>query len=382
MKIGIITIHNSPNYGACLQSYALYKYLKSCGHDVEIIDLHRPYQEDYIPSKKYLPYSQKEKSTLLKIKEWIIDNIRRESKHEPINYLSDESQKKFEIFNSRIHYSRPYYGIDDLYSDPPIYDLYITGSDQVWNPIQPYCVEPYFLTFAPKNKRRLAYAASIGQYSIPDRYKSEYKEWLKQYDAVSVREAHTASLLSGLTGLHITTVADPTFLLEKQQWEEIAIKPAVSEPYILYFTLIPNSELLDYAIRISKESGIKLINLRSLVPEYYEGAPYTTVTDAGPCEFLGYMGCADIVITDSFHGSAISLLMGAKNLFTYIAPTNTKGVRIEELYRIVGYEDHVLYGDLIMGYEELCAKQINHENVNIIISQSRESSRNFLLTNL
>lgn len=51
MKIGIITIHNSPNYGACLQSFALYKFLEQQGYSTEIIDLHRPYHDDYVVSK-------------------------------------------------------------------------------------------------------------------------------------------------------------------------------------------------------------------------------------------------------------------------------------------------------------------------------------------
>lgn len=382
MRIGIITIHKSPSYGACLQSYALFQYLKECGYDVEIIDLHRPYQEEYVPSKKYVPYPQQEKTCLKKIKECVKNIIKGESKVKKTCYLSKESKEKFKEFNDRIKYSRPYYSIDDLYSNPPVYDVYLTGSDQVWNPTQPYCIEPYFLTFAPNGKKRLSYAASLGQYSIPDRYKFEYTKWLKLYDAISVRESQTASYLSELTGLQINTVVDPTFLLGKQKWEKIAVKPVIKEPYILYFALSPNIDLLNYAIKISKESGIRLINFRSLVPEYYEGAPYTTVTDAGPCEFLGYMGCAEMVITNSFHGSAISLLMGAKNLFTYIPPTNTRGVRIEELFRIVGYEDHILYGDLTLSYKELCAKRIDHEKVNLQISRAKEKSCEFLLKNL
>lgn len=58
MKVGIITIHNSPNYGACLQSFALYQYLKLQDYNVEIIDLHRPYHADYKQSHKYVTYAE------------------------------------------------------------------------------------------------------------------------------------------------------------------------------------------------------------------------------------------------------------------------------------------------------------------------------------
>lgn len=70
-KIGIITIHNSPNYGACLQSFALYKYLELQGYPVEIIDLHRPYYDDYVPSSRFLPFDHYPKSIKQKLKEWV-----------------------------------------------------------------------------------------------------------------------------------------------------------------------------------------------------------------------------------------------------------------------------------------------------------------------
>ena len=380
MKIGIITIHKSPNYGACLQSYALVKYLEQKGYEVEIIDLHRPYQSDYVESKKYVPFNQKERTIRTRLKDFFCVFFRR--RRNKVIYLSKESQVKFDSFNAQLNYSRAYYGIDELYKNPPIYDVYITGSDQVWNPSQPYCVEPYFLTFAPKGKFRMSYAASLGQDSIPEKIIPDYIKWLNQYDVISVRELRTSDYLSKLAKIDIYTVADPTFLLDKKHWNDIAVNPQVNKPYILYFTLNPDSDLLSYAIRLSEESGIRLINFRSIIPEYYDGAPYTTVTDAGPREFLGYLGGAEMVITNSFHGSVISLLMSTKNVFTYISPTNTKGVRIEELYKLVNLENHILRNDLSKGYEDLCNMYIDYKMVDKLIDAARQKSRKFLLDNL
>ena len=125
-RVGIITIHNSPNYGASLQSYALYKYIEQSGYDCEVIDLHRPSCKDYVPSKNYVPYR---KSILRRLKVVIRRIIGRKNK-----FYSEEAKVKFDAFNAQIKMSRPYYGVDELYANPPRYDLYITGSDQVWNP--------------------------------------------------------------------------------------------------------------------------------------------------------------------------------------------------------------------------------------------------------
>ena len=138
-KVGIITIHNSPNYGACLQSYALYRYIQQQGNDVEIIDLHRPFAyEDYIPSKKYVSCRSVKRSLLSKIK-GNVKSLMGIKPKKPSLY-SPSAIKKFDEFNSVIKLSKPYRGIDELYANPPLYDLYISGSDQLWNPTQAYCL--------------------------------------------------------------------------------------------------------------------------------------------------------------------------------------------------------------------------------------------------
>lgn len=180
-RIGVITIHNSPNYGATLQSFALWKYLSEQGYDVEVIDLYRPYQIEYIPSKKFKSCRRESCFKLIKsyIKKFFFV-------HQSVNLLSDEVVCKFRKFNSQIKLSKPFYGPDELYEHPPIYDIYITGSDQVWNPTQPYCVEPYFLTFVGNSGKKISYAASIGISSLSETEEQKYKQWLESYIKISV----------------------------------------------------------------------------------------------------------------------------------------------------------------------------------------------------
>lgn len=381
MKVGIITIHDSPSYGASLQSYSLYKYIENKGHDVKIIDLHRPYQADYIKSKKYKLYEGGRIDAILKkIKILIYQTIRNPKKQTSNNtdLYSIGAKKKFLMFNSCIKKTRPYYGCDDLYENPPIFDVYITGSDQVWNPFQPYCIEPYFLTFAPKGKKKLSYAASLGIRRFPDDILPKVKEWLRQYDAISVREEQLRQYLVSVTGLKIEKVADPTFLLSTGHWKKLAVQPSYSKKYILLFTLNHNKSLLDYCLQLSKESGIELLSLRMKQPEYNTEAGYMAVTDAGPREFLGYIQNASMVITDSFHGTVFSFLMEAGNVFTYIANDNKRGIRIENLYKEFDCMSHILYGDLSRTYNQLAANKIDKSRVQMIIEKKREESAHFL----
>lgn len=381
MKIGIITIHNSPSYGGSLQSYALYRFLELQGYDVEIIDLHRPYQRDYQVSRVYKVYSEKSlfQSLLLSLKKSVKGILEKRIATESL--YSEKAFEKFQSFNGMIKYSEPYLGCDMLYRNPPIYDVYITGSDQVWNPYQPYCIEPYFLTFVPKGKKRISYAASVGLDKLPIVFEDKVSKWLKNYNYISVREQKTANYLSALTGLNIATVADPTFLLTPEYWNKIAVRPK-SKNYILMFTLGTNSKVLEYCRSLSSESGLDLISLRMKQPEYAESMGYCAVTDAGPAEFLGYLANADLVITDSFHGTVFSFLMGAKNVFTYISDSNKRGVRIINLYDEMGCPDHILRGELEDTYFELQNKSLNKEQVNKNIDRIASASKQFLLNSL
>lgn len=373
MRIGIITIHNSPNYGACLQSYALWKFLAMRGHDVEIIDLYRPYQKEYVRSKRYKPYAkpvscQSVISTLLR-RGGLRKNVRRA--------FSEEAFLKFQRFNSVIRQSKPYRGIDELYADPPLYDLYISGSDQLWNPTQPYCLEPYFLTFAPRGSKKISFATSIGVTSLTETVKHDFKKWLDDYDAVSVREKQGKALLESFLDKEICQVADPTFLLEQQAWKSLAVMPSFNMPYILLFALQHNQYLFDYARKIAGECGKHLFYLCQ-VAESGAFENCTIVNNAGIEEFLGYIANADMLITESFHGTVFSLLMGTRNFYTYIAASNMRGSRIEDLLLPFGLSCHILRGELDLSYADLEKKQIDICRNASVIGQLRDSAIAFI----
>lgn len=372
MKIGIITIHKSPSYGACLQSFALWKYISSEGVDCEIIDLHRPTHIDFKKSDRFLPMRQehltfkvKVLTELFKLKDKLLAKV----------HLSP-LEKKYNQFNEEIKYSKVYKGVDELYANPPSYDLYVTGSDQVWNPQQAYCIEPYFLTFVNNGGKKISYAASIGLKDLLSEEKEKFAQWLESYDAIGVREKSAQELLTSFMNKPTTLVLDPTFLLDKESWLKESVLPAVDDSYILLFSLFTPSNILNFAKRIAEESDKRLIILAPNRKEIGNGG--ILVNDAGPREFLGYFYQADMVITDSFHGTVFSMIMEAGNFFSYIAPNNRRGSRIVDLLSLFQLEDHLLSPELKETAIELQSHQIDLSILKERIKEERAKSISFL----
>ena len=373
-RVGIVTIHDSPNYGGSLQAYALYEYIKNKGADCEIIDIRRPVHPDYIYERRYTSYRNNPFSFRKKLKNIIKKLIGRKTKK--TQYTSDIAEQRFRQFNSSIRYSKPYGRLSDLKKNPPVYDVYISGSDQLWNPTQPYCLEPYFLTFAPKGKVRISYATSIGITELQINEKNDFKKWLSMYDAISVREKQAQKLLESFIDQDVSVVLDPTFLLDIDYWKRIANFPDIKGDYILMFLLANNPEIINYGIRLSKESKKHLIFIKA--PHLHTNENYTVNNDCGPKEFLGYIGNADMVITDSFHCTVFSILMGAGNFFSYISPDSKKSCRITDLLEMFELKEHLLRADFSLSYSELENIVIDKENLRNKILSEQTKSRNFL----
>lgn len=380
-RIGIITIHNSPNYGACLQSFALYEYIRRLGHEVEVIDLHRPTHPDYIASRRFVPCSHRFETTSQRIKRIIKTGIkwliRREKtlrtnicKTPPLSAL-----QLFDTFNKQIRLTHPFKKIDELYAEPPVFDTYVTGSDQVWNPTQAYCIEPYFLTFV-KQGRKISYASSIGigADKLTPQEQRKFKKWLSKYDRISVREISAQKFLTDLTGKEISYVADPTFLLDRSSWSNWAEVPK-DDDYILVFTLAYEREIVEYAIRLSEESGKKLIVLGIDQPE---ADGYTAVKDATVRQWLGYIAKADMVITDSYHCTVFSIILNARRFFTYISPHSERGSRITDLFKLFGLERNLLDVRLNQSYKTLDKIVPDYNKIKTVFDSEQLRSREFL----
>lgn len=370
-----MTVSRSINYGASLQAFSLWKYITDLGIDAELIDLYRPSQRGYISSNKFAPYRQSISiwGSVKKILRPIIRTYSGTGKYSKI------ALEQFNNFNSNIKFSKPYFSIDELFINPPIYDLYIAGSDQIWNPTQPFCLAPYFLTFAPSDSLKLSYAASIGTVNLLENEKEDFKKWLQTFETISVREYSAAKIIKDLIPhKEVLQIPDPTFLIDRETWETILVTPHIKQQYILLYTLWPQQNLIKYCKKLSEEMHIPLVVL-SLRQSAHGN--YIVERDAGPLEFMGYIKNAELVITDSFHGSVFSLLLGVKNFYSYISDRQ-RGVRIVELLQDFGLTSHLLSVDLHQSSGSLLQNSINHSAVEKRILDLRTKGRNFLIKNL
>ena len=378
MKIGIITVQKAPNYGAVLQCYALWKYLELQGYDCEVIDLCREIHKDFVKSKRFSPY--KILSTYNRIRKFLADlfpfistnRVKKRQFERKYKQELDVLNIKFAKFNSCIKYSKKYVSVDALYQNPPDYDIYLTGSDQLWNPTQNYCIEPYFLTFVQNKGKKVSYATSIGQTVLPNKVINDYIKWLNTYTYISVREQSAVDMLQPYIEKDIYRTIDPTFLLKRENWEDIALEP-LQRSYVFCFTLYKSMDLLLCAKRYASLYNKKMVFwMQSMDETRLIDANTIGRIDISPEEWLGYVKNADVVFTDSFHGSVFSIIYN-RQFYAYIPLWNNRGSRITDLLDLLQLNDR-----LITDLDNVPNNMIDYINVDRILCKEREKSVSYI----
>jgi len=341
LKIGIITIVNVNNYGAELQAFALNRKLTDLGYDNEIIDYLYyilPKYEDKPQSKPLFKINIKNKIKwkILKSLNFIVRTIwSKEAKNR---------NEKFTTFHKKhTKLSKPYTNIDQLYNSKMIYDIYMVGSDQVWNPQTQTSLLPYFLTFAPKDKKKIAYAPSFGESNIPIEGQIIYKEYLSLFDSLSSREKRGAEMIKEITGREATHVLDPTVLLAKEEWLSVANLPNLTseQPYILIYVITYSPYIKKFAEFLSAATGYRLIRICKSAGKEDSELNTENITDAGPSEFLGYFSQASMVVSNSFHGTIFSTKFN-KPFFTVVPAHKTNTVRQRDYLNLLGLENRLI----------------------------------------
>ncbi|GKX31764.1 hypothetical protein SH1V18_42440 [Vallitalea longa] len=323
-KVGIITLHGYENYGNKLQNYALQEVIKNLGylpHTVVIQEVYKNENKCLRIFKKAIKMSFKE---LFKN---LVEKIDKRKFYYENKALIDKRIKCFKKF-SQIHLNEKFYNNSNLELEKisSEYDFFITGSDQVWNPLYIKKAPIYFLTFTEKRKR-ISYAPSFGRSNIPLEYKEKYKTWLSRMEFLSVREEAGAKIIHELSGKKALVLVDPTLMITKEQWLTISNK-CPSKPkskYILtYFLGISSKETEQYISNISKYYNLRIVNLVDIKDKQN----YTT----GPSEFIDYINSASVFFTDSFHGVVFSILMETPFVvYNRISKSSSMYSRIETL---------------------------------------------------
>lgn len=347
MRIGVITIEQVGNYGAELQCYATQKVLQNIGCDAEIIDY--CYYKDYMykdskMSEPFVPMTFKER--IFYVLKYRIVNRFVDKFLLLFNSNIARRNSRFAAFHAEnTKMSRRYLSMPELYEASMDYDVFVTGSDQVWNPGAQSSIEPYFLTFAPDSTKKISFAASFGISEIDSCLRERYKEYLSRYDFISVREQNACDMVKQLVGKDAECVLDPTLLLTKDEWMKVARQyDNVPERYVLVYTLFESSAIFSLAKKVAKEKGISVLRItkRAYFVSHIEGI--SNISDAGPAEFVSIIAGADYVVTDSFHGTAFSVNFGIPFL-TVVSSKNKSNSRMESLIDVVGLSDRLITDD-------------------------------------
>ncbi|MCB4799007.1 polysaccharide pyruvyl transferase family protein [Neotamlana laminarinivorans] len=337
-KTGIITILNVNNYGAELQAFALHHKLKKLGYENEIINYLYYKNSAYKHEKKSKPLKTNYKN---KLKDAILAWIDKYSALRYPKIAKIRKQRFAEFHKKHTQVSKTFKSFSELYQANHNYDNVIVGSDQVWNPNNGTNLEPYFLTFAPDNVNKIAYASSFGISEIPTSLHATYNAWLNNLDYLSTRESDGVKIIKEITGKSAEHVVDPTLLLSKKEWEDIMVPYNTNEPYILFFIFKRNTYAEQLAYKIQKRTGYKIIRICKNEMPLESDSKMINIRDFGPLEFLGLYSKAAFVLTTSFHGSIFSLIF-EKPFYTITPNSKNNNSRQESLMNIVGLKHRLL----------------------------------------
>lgn len=314
-KVGIVTIHTTFNYGAVLQAIATVAFFRNRGYEAELID----YTNDHIQEQLKLSYKQDGKVTGY-LKTFIRNTVFGRLKY---------YKQAFGDINQYYHLSRKYNNKTELEEEE--FDILVSGSDQLWNPLITGDMDSIFMLDFGKAQRRISLASSIGSTALEPQDLSKLINALKNFDYISVRESFAKNQLQQYVENDIKVLADPTLLLDRDYWwNELASKSKYAnkeEKYIVTYFAGGNKNSHREIIRQYAEK----LNLPVWTIQY---SNYTwkesskKILGATAEDFVALIANAELVITDSFHGTAFSLNMGSN----FVALTNKANpVRVKEL---------------------------------------------------
>ncbi len=377
-KVGIITIYKSnKNYGGLLQAYALSLSIKEMGLSSEIINY----------SQNKFNYRLNRFLNLGVMRTLVFFNNRVRTYIECLKKPSLKQNlavrsKCLEDFEYSISHS-------ELVSDDEIeilakkYDILVCGSDQIWNP--GLWSPTMFLDIPGFIGRRFSYAASIGRNYLTNKEKEFIKEHVYKLDSISVRENSAVKLIQPLTHNEVKTVLDPTFLLTKNEWVNFSRKPkGIPDKYVFSFFLGKN-KYAKKKIYDTFSGKIPIVTIPHLQTGYKnEDELYSDIClyDIGPKEWVWLILNAEMIFTDSFHGTAFSINLG-KQFYCFAKCKNSDkqsiNSRLMDLLSLCGLQNRmILDADGIASFYDY----IDYSCIETVLNKKKIDSLNYLKSNL
>lgn len=346
MRIGILTQPLYCNYGGIIQCFALQTFLQRMGHDT--IVLQREFHRNYTVKGAcmyYVKYIMK----LLMRKEsswhYYISPKRRA-------YIAQNTNKFIEDY---INPRSPHcYSTEELKQETLSrhLDAIIVGSDQVWRPDYSPCLPNYFLDFLEKDNRikRISYAASFGNdnWTFTDNQTSRCRRLLQRFNSVSVRESTAIKLCKEHFHVNATQVLDPTLLLEREDYESLIPQEQEKRGTLFCYFLDRNQKKKDIIKQIVERYQLKSFESMPLLPD----TTYNLYEDIDKCvyppieEWLSAFMEADIVLTDSFHGTVFSIIF---NKPFWVIGNKSRGMaRFESLLSLFNLKNRLITDSELM----------------------------------
>lgn len=372
-RIGILTFHKAINYGSVLQAWALQNALKMNEYDSEIIDYEpKELKHLYETSLKDAKGFKRKLKRLLSLKRNV--SLQRE---------------KFSRFRKDdMCLSKDMYTYDsDFVEMANKYDVLITGSDQVWNTNIVDCDPIFFLPFPFKGKK-IAYACSVNEGQVNERFPAEWLDkWLRQYDFISVREQSGVEKVSSFLDYNkkIYNTLDPTLLLDKEMYSSLIGDRIKNEHYIFLYNMWTKMEGIQVARKISEKLGLPVYTITNQMDmiriiKYSRNGVKVDLQHTGPKDFLNYIYYSDFVITDSFHGTAFSIIFNKEFLTLNTHINNGQYKNDERLKNILSHEALV---ERFVKIEDInnfdLNKKIDYKKVNEYREDLRSKSLGLLL---
>lgn len=342
IRTATITFHEAINYGAILQTYALQQSILKLNIENEIInysckDIEKVYRLirldslrgfiKSIVSIKSFYYKKKNFNTFIK------EHIKMTPKVNK-NFLCSET------FNKQ-------------------YDVFITGSDQVWNYEITNFDKTYMLDFVREDKKKKSYAASFGIGEIPSRYKLEYKRYLEKFSSILLREKTGIQIIEKLLNKKVETVLDPVFLLSKEEWNTI-IKPnkfdEIKNKYILVY--MPTVEMKTFVEALSKKYKLPIYNITDPILKW-KNSFGKIESSLSPNEFVNAIKNAKFVVTASFHATVFSIIYNKEFYINIDSKGKVRGSRLIDLLNLLGINNREISEQKIEDLNLLNWKDIN-----------------------
>ncbi|MCR8918311.1 polysaccharide pyruvyl transferase family protein [Bacteroides sp. ET225] len=353
-KIGgvIVSDLEHTNYGSSLQAYATMKVVQTLGYDFTFIKYQK--QRNIFDWIKIAP------GLILSGGLELINNrlkFKLNCFMHP-SYLANQTIRRKEArkFKEKefVPFFKTYIGYKNLCEGSKEYDAVFVGSDQTWRPFGFYS-NYWNLTFVDDSIPKFSYAASYGVSKIPSIQKKGTKKYLERLNMISVREQKGKEIVESISNKKAQVVADPSMLLNKEEWTEFANHSTFmlpKEKYIFCYFLGTRTDIRNEANKLAQNTGLKIVTMRHMdeyVPvdnTFGDFAPY----NINPYDFVKLLMNAEYVCTDSFHGSVFSILMHKKFCTFYrVKPTkkNSTHSRIDNLFSIFGLQDRKFSGNIL-----------------------------------